>query len=463
VGGRKKAATARERGAAGRPVAQPFGLRVDEISLTKDDDAAKGAASSTVILLSAMPVRYGRSPWATNLPKTSRPAYPRLAGRLEIPVAVVGGGLTGCATAYALSAAGQRVALIEGGQIGGGATAQAAGLLLASPGTDYLALERAHGRRVARALWQDTRRASLDAQAALRRLKIRCALQPCDAIAAARSEEEAKGLRRELAALKDAGIEAAWLTSRALAQATGIDGPGGIKTHGQASLDPLRAAVGLARAAAVRGAAVFDRSPVDGIRFHSRGVEIRAGKATVVADTVIVATGEPGALFSALERHFVRAETYVVLTPPLGAEVRRAAGTRDAIVEDRATPAHRLCWTSDDRILWSGADQPRVANKTRDAVLVQRTGQLMYELSLALPAISGTVPEFGWHAPWSRAVDELPFIGPHRNYPHHLFALGLGTNLAAAFLASRILVRAVTGATEKSDDSFGFARLAARR
>ena len=49
-------------------------------------------------------------------------------------------------------------------------------------------------------------------------------------------------------------------------------------------------------------------------------------------------------------------------------------------------------------------------------------------LSLALPAISGTPPEFGWHAPWSRAVDGLPFIGPHRNYPHHLFALGLGTN-----------------------------------
>ena len=69
----------------------------------------------------------------------------------------------------------------------------------------------------------------------------------------------------------------------------------------------------------------------------------------------------------------------------------------------------------------------------------------MYELLLALPAISGAQPEYGWHAPWSRAHDDLPFIGTHRNYPHHLFALGLGTNLTAAFLASRILVRAVPG------------------
>ena len=54
---------------------------------------------------------------------------------------------------------------------------------------------------------------------------------------------------------------------------------------------------------------------------------------------------------------------------------------------------------------------------------------------MALPAISGTPPEYGWHAPWSRAHDDLPFIGTHRNYPNHLFALGLGTNLTAAFLA----------------------------
>jgi glycine/D-amino acid oxidase-like deaminating enzyme len=407
--------------------------------------------------------RYGQSPWTTDLPRTSRPTYPKLTGRLEIPVAVVGGGLTGCATAYALSAAGQRVALIEAGQIGGGATAQAAGLLLGWPGTDFLDLEKAHGLRVARALWQDTRRASLDAQATLRRLKIRCALQPCDAVIAARTDDEGKRLRRELAALKAAGLEASWLSSRALEQVTGLAGPGGLRSHGHASLDPLRATLGLARAAAVRGAAVFDRSPVQKIRVTRSGVELVAGKASILAGTVIVATGEPGSLFSALARHFVRAETYVVLTPPLGADVRRTAGTRDAIVEDRATPPHRLCWTADDRILWSGADQDRVAERNRAAVLVQRTGQLMYELSLALPAISGTQPDYGWHAPWSRANDNLPFIGAHRNYPRHLFALGLGTNLTTAFLASRILVRAVLGTSEKSDNYFGFGRLASRR
>src|SRR5204863_47145 len=131
----------------------------------------------------AMPVtRYGRSPWLETFPKTRRPAYPKLGSSLEIPIAIVGGGLAGCATAYALAAAGQRVAILEAQQVGGAATALAAGLLLAMPNTDYFGLEKAHGRKVARALWQDTRRSALDAQATLRRLEIKCGLQPAEAI-----------------------------------------------------------------------------------------------------------------------------------------------------------------------------------------------------------------------------------------------------------------------------------------
>jgi glycine/D-amino acid oxidase-like deaminating enzyme len=410
-----------------------------------------------------MPLRYGQSPWLAQYPKTRRPAYPKLSAPLEIPVAIVGGGLTGCVTAYALAAAGVRTALFEADGIATGATAQAAGMMFATPSVDYLALERAHGRRVARALWQDTRRAALDAQALLRRLKVRCNLRPADAIVAARTDAEANVLRKEQGALRDAGIDSAWVTAKTLAQATGLEGVGGLKTQGHASLDPYRAAHGLARAAAVRGAAIFERTPISAVRHGRTGVELAAGKFRIKAGTIIVATGSAAPLYKALARHFVEAETYAVLTPPLAANVRRVAGTRKAIVVDRAERPHRLCWTADDRILWTGADQPRVPDRLRTATLVQRTGQLMYELLVALPAISGVQPEYGWHAPWSRSVDELPFIGLHRNYPHHLFALGLGTNLAAAFLASRILVRACQGATDKSDEYFGFARIASRR
>ena len=40
------------------------------------------------------------------------------------------------------------------------------------------------------------------------------------------------------------------------------------------------------------------------------------------------------------------------------------------------------------------------------------------------PAISGLQPEYGWDASYGETADGLMYIGPHRNYPRHLFALG---------------------------------------
>ena len=45
--------------------------------------------------------KYGTSPSIDRFPKSRVPSYPRQRGPLEIDVAIVGGGLTGCATAYA--------------------------------------------------------------------------------------------------------------------------------------------------------------------------------------------------------------------------------------------------------------------------------------------------------------------------------------------------------------------------
>ena len=50
--------------------------------------------------------KYGRSPWLDRFPKSRVPSYPRYRGSMEIEAVIIGGGLTGCATAYAFAAAG---------------------------------------------------------------------------------------------------------------------------------------------------------------------------------------------------------------------------------------------------------------------------------------------------------------------------------------------------------------------
>ena len=51
------------------------------------------------------------------------------------------------------------------------------------------------------------------------------------------------------------------------------------------------------------------------------------------------------------------------------------------------------------------------------------------------------------------------YIGAHRNFPHHLFALGGGAvSVTGAFVAARLLLRAVQGTPEPADEVFSWTR-----
>src|SRR5262245_23946084 len=129
--------------------------------------------------------KYGRSPWLDQFPKTRVPSYPKFKGPIQTGVVIVGGGLTGCATAYAMSAAGAKVVLLEADRVGQGATAAAAGWIAETPGVPLGGLEKAIGLRAARRAWQAWHRAALDFAALLRRLDIRCHLQECGSVTVA--------------------------------------------------------------------------------------------------------------------------------------------------------------------------------------------------------------------------------------------------------------------------------------
>jgi len=132
-------------------------------------------------------------------------------------------------------------------------------------------------------------------------------------------------------------------------------------------------------------------------------------------------------------------------------------------VRDAAEPPHIVRWVDDERMLVMGADAETAPPRLREKTIVQRTGQLMYELSTLYPDISGILPEYGWEAAYARTGDGLPHVGPHRNFPHHLFAFGDASHsVTGAYLASRILLRYYLGEVDRADEVFGFARALVR-
>jgi glycine/D-amino acid oxidase-like deaminating enzyme len=399
--------------------------------------------------------------WLDRFPKSRRPSFPTYRGESTADVVIIGGGLTGAACALSFATAGVKVLVLDAARVGGGTTARAAGFVREDADASFQETAAAHGLRAARLLWQSMRRASLDFSAALRRQQIRCDLTAADLLVlAGRHVDAVRQLRKEYQARRDAGLEYTWMTASALQRASAIDGAGGaIRVHG-AVLDPYRACVGLIASAARRGALVFEGTDVTRIRAGRKQVEVATSRGRITARAVLVATAAPLPDLRALRRHLKPLHSYAVVTEPLPSMVRRELGTRTASLRDTATPPHFLRWLKDDRVLFTGADQPAVPDRMRQKVLVQRTGQLMYELSTLYPAISGARPEWAWDFEQYETVDELPYIGTHRNFPRHLFALGHGRHgLGVAWLAARLLLRAFHGAPAKGDELFGFARI----
>lgn len=406
-----------------------------------------------------MPIRY-RPYWLDRFSKTRRPSYPRFRGDAEASVAIVGGGLTGCACAASFAAAGIDVVLLEAGDVGGGETARDLGLVREDFDASFQETVAAHGLRASRTLWRAMRRASLDFAAALKRMQVKCDLAPQELLSVARPDaESARQLLREYQSRRAAGLEHSWVTPAAVRREAALDTGGAIRTRG-ASVDPYRACVAVAAAAAARGAALYEGSAVRRIRVTRKQVEVATERGTVRAGAVLIATAAPLADLRALRRHLKPQVGYAVVTEPLPAAVRREVGRRAAALRDGASPPHVLRWIREDRLLVSGADQREIPARNREKALVQRTWQLMYEASTIYPAISGLQPEWAWDSTYYETVDRLPFVGLHRNFPRHLFAIGAGKHGAGfAWLAARILLRQHQGEPADGDGLFNFARV----
>lgn len=393
-------------------------------------------------------------------PRSRRPEYSRHRGDTETRVAIVGGGLTGCACAASFAAAGIRCVVLEHNRVGAGATAGSAGVIRHDPDASFRDAVARHGLRASRHLWQGFRRAGLDFVASLRRAGVRAGINSQDLLWFTRgSADHLRLIQREYQARREAGVETSWLNARAVSAAAAIDASGAIRSKADV-LDPYRASLGLAAYASAKGAAIYERSTARRIRVRRKHVEITTDGGTIAADAVLIASGSLIDDLRALRRHFAPCLSYAVVTGRLSAAVRRQVGRRATALRDQHTPPHLLRWLGDDRVLFAGAAQKPIAPRLREKAIVPNAHELMYELSTVYPAISGVPPEWAWDVVSYGSPDGLPVIGPHRNFPRHLFALGFAQHgPAAAWLAARILLRAYVGEPAKGDELFGFARV----
>src|SRR5438105_6866036 len=379
--------------------------------------------------------------WVNQDSASKRRRYPALRGATAADVAVIGGGMTGAGIAYVFAEAGVNVVVLESKHVGGGSTAASTALLMQETDEDLRALDKRYGRARAERIWHLGRTGVRDLVATMRQLRVPCDLAMRDSVHFTTDQRRVDDLHAEYRRRRDAGLATMWLDASSLRAGTGIDGEGAIRTRGNAQVDPHRGCIGLLRAAARRRARIFERSAAHRIDASGEGVVIHTRGGIVSAGRVIIATGYATPAFAPLVGRFQMKHTYVLATRPLRAHERRAVGLGDVLLLDTREPYHYARWTGDRRLLLGGEDRPVLPpSRRRHAFTVSRARLRDYYVKL-LPALHEIDIEYAWEGLFARTADGLPFIGPHRRYPRHLFALGYGGNgMTFGFLAARLLL-----------------------
>ncbi len=297
--------------------------------------------------------------WTTGDPG---PARLPVRGRHKVDVAIVGGGFTGLWSAIRLlqSDPALRVAVLEADRAGWGASGRNGGFCEASLThglangllhfADEIDLLEAEGRRNLAELVGFVRDEGIDAE-----------LEATGTLLVATQPNEVDELRHHAEESARRGGSFRFLDRDAVQSE--VPSPrwlAGIRSDGDecVMVNPAKLAWGLAAAAERRGARVFERSRVTGLRRRAGGVTVRVdGGGTVEADQVLVATSAYSMWLKRLTPLFAPIYDYVLMTEPLDAAQRASIGWRDRYgMSDSGNQFHYFRLSADDRILWGGFD-----------------------------------------------------------------------------------------------------------
>jgi glycine/D-amino acid oxidase-like deaminating enzyme len=77
-----------------------------------------------------------------------------------------------------------------------------------------------------------------------------------------------------------------------------------------------------------------------------------------------------------------------------------------------------------------------------------------------LPALTRVETPLAWEGLFAMTPDSLPYLGPHRRYPRHWFALGYsGNGMTFGFLAARLFLERWEDRVSRDHALFEFGRM----
>jgi len=336
--------------------------------------------------------------------------YPTLNESIKADVAIVGGGLTGVATAVELAERGKSVVLLEAHRVGWGASGRNGGQVTGSLSGDeamYRQLARREGTQAANFVRQLRWRGHEIIKNRIGKYSIECDLK-FGHLYTAWTRRDIDALKRTVDDAKEAGLgdDVQWLEQEDVHArlATSLY-HGGILNLRNMHLHSLNLCVGEARAATSLGVRIYEQTQVVDIK-PGKSVHVATSAGAVEADAVILAGNAyhrlmpkalGGALFPAILGNMT--------TAPLGDELAQRINRDDLAVYDSRMILDYYRLTADKRLMFGGGSN--YSNRSIKDV----AGALKPALIKTFPELANIEIDYAWTGSAGIVINRIPMIG----------------------------------------------------
>ena len=384
--------------------------------------------------------------------KNTRPDYPTLNANIDCDVCIVGGGFMGLHTALNLQEHGLKVVLLEAQRIGYGASGRNGGHVIPEFGGSQRSFEKHLDMESARAVWQLAHDSADNLRERIAHYKIDCDYQAGHIEAAITTKHVATLQDWQSHIKQNYDYESQFITQDEMSQY--VDSKryqAGLLDMNGGHLNPLKLALGLARAIKDGGGEIYENSSVKSWVSNKSKViaETTAGQVTcnhlvlgcnVGMESIQTSTAQK------LAQRILPVASWVIATKPLTQTVAsQLLPSRTAVVDMRfILDYYRL--SHDNRLVFGGGCS--YTGQETPAGFIDTMRDKMLKV---FPQLADTKIEFGWGGLIDISMNRMPDINyAESSNKRVLYAQGFsGSGIVATTAAARVIAEAITGDTHK--------------
>ncbi|MFT7048537.1 MAG: gamma-glutamylputrescine oxidase [Halioglobus sp.] len=372
--------------------------------------------------------------------------FPALQGEHTTDVCIIGGGFTGLSAAIHLRERGYSVTLLEANKLAWGASGRNGGHVGVGQRVDQDRLETMLGMGHAKQLWDIGLEANDTVASLIERFNIACELKQGNLHVASKAHEndELRGYAEHLQRHYNYS-EVSYVEPAEVAQMTSGQGfNGGILDARSKHLHPLKYAQGLAKAASLLGAQLYEHSRV--LSYSEGGnVTVNTAEGTVNAAFMVLAcNGYLEKLEPRTAGRIMPINNFMLATEPLSEALARRLIRDDTSMSDTLFVINYWKLSADNRLLFGGGE-----NYTRrfpkDIKAFVRKGMLQI-----YPELADTRIDYGWGGTLAVTMNRMPDFG--RLSAQVFYAHGYsGHGVPTATMAGKLLAEVISGSAERFD------------